>query len=82
MPMARVMPGRRTIRVATWLHTPALPLPWMFHGSSLGRLKTPWKVVRLTASRDSRMDSSAGSRVSPAIRITPIAIANGMPRSE
>ena len=54
----------------------------MFHGSSFGRPNMARKAARFKASRDSRMDSSAGSRVSPAIRMTPMAMANGMPRSE
>ena len=61
---------------------PDLPLPWMFHGSSFGRLNIARNSERFMARSDSRMDSSAGSSVSAAIRMTPMAIANGMPRSE
>ncbi len=60
---------------------PALPLPWMFHGISFGRLNMARNSERLAASSDSRMDSSAGSSVSAAIRMTPMAMANGPPRS-
>ena len=70
------------MRPATRPQTPGLPLPWIFHGSSFGLPKTRLNSVRLTASSDSRMESRAGSRVSPAIRMTATAIANGMPRLE
>ncbi len=67
---------------ATRPQTPDLPLPWMFHGSSFGLPKTRRNRERFMASSERRMDSSAGSRVSPAMRMTPMAIANGIPRSE
>ena len=54
----------------------------MFHGSSFGRPNMRRNAARFEASRESRMDSSAGSSVSPATRMTPMAMANGMPRSE
>ena len=63
-------------------HVPGFPLPWMLQGSSLGLPKKRWKTVRFCASSDSRSDSRAGSRVSPATRITPSAMANGMARLE
>lgn len=40
------------------------------------------KACCLTATQLRRIDSTAGSRVSPATRMTPIAIAKGIPRSE
>ena len=53
----------------------------MSHGSSFGRPNMRWNSVRFTPSKDSLIDSSAGSSVSAASSVTPIAIANGMPRS-
>ena len=70
------------MRPATRPQMPAPPLPWMLHGSSLGLWKMALKIVRFTASSDSRIDSSAGSSVRPASRVTAIAMANGMPRLE
>ncbi len=81
-PASSVGTGWRTTRPATWPQTPDLPVPWMSQGSSFGLPKMARKSVRLAASSDSRIDSSAGSKVSPASRMTPMAIANGMPRSE
>ena len=80
--MTSVVAGRRTIRPATRPQTPVPPLPWMLQGSSLGRWNMAWNSVRFIASSDSRIDSSAGSSVRPASRVTPIAIANGIPRLE
>ena len=54
----------------------------MFHGSSFALPNTLRNSERFMASSDSRMDSSAGSNVSAAIRVTPMAMANGTPRSE
>ena len=54
----------------------------MLHGISLGLPNMAVNSDRLTASSESLMDSSAGSRVSPAIRITTTAMANGQARSE
>ena len=60
----------------------ALPEPWTLHGTSLGLPNMALNSDRFTASSDSRMDSSAGSKVSPASRMTTTAIANGQARSE
>ena len=54
----------------------------MLHGSSFGRPNQDRNSVRLTASSDSRIDSSAGSRLRPASRMTTTAMANGQARSE
>ncbi len=60
---------------------PVLPLPWMSHGSSFGLPNMRWNSVRLTPSKESLIDSRAGSKVSAASKVTPIAMANGTPRS-
>jgi hypothetical protein len=54
----------------------------MFHGSSFGRPNMLRNSERLMHSSDRRSDSSAGSRVSAASSVTPIAIANGQARPE
>ena len=82
MPTSSVGIGCWTIRPATRPHMPALPEPWTLHGTSLGLPNMALNSDRFTASSDSRMDSSAGSKVSPAIRMTTTAIANGQARSE
>ena len=61
--------------------TPVLPLPWISHGSSFGRPNMRWNSVRLTPSSESLIDSSAGQQVNAASSVTPIAMANGTPRS-
>lgn len=70
------------MRPAIMPQVPGFPLPWMLQGSSFGRPKTAVKTVRLTTSSESRSDSRAGSKVRFASSVTPIAIANGTPRSE
>ncbi len=53
----------------------------MSQGSSFGLPNSDLNKVRLTPSSESLIDSSAGSSVSAASSVTPIAIANGTPRS-
>jgi hypothetical protein len=54
----------------------------MLHGISFSRPNIRANTRFLTSMKASRNDSSAGSRVSAAISMTPIPIASGMPSWE